>query len=41
MNNDKCAVIIVAAGSGKRMGSGIDKQFINIGGMSVIDRSVK
>ena len=41
MNNDKCAVIIVAAGSGKRMGSGIDKQFINIDGMSVIERSVK
>ena len=34
------SVIIAAAGSGKRMGGGIDKQYIMIGGMPVLAKSV-
>ena len=37
----KTAVIIAAAGSGKRMGGGIPKQYGNLGGMSILARSVK
>lgn len=40
-NNDKIAVIIAAAGSGKRMGGGIPKQYGNLGGMSILARTVK
>ena len=36
----KTAVIIAAAGSGRRMGGGINKQYINIAGMPVLARSV-
>jgi 2-C-methyl-D-erythritol 2,4-cyclodiphosphate synthase/2-C-methyl-D-erythritol 4-phosphate cytidylyltransferase len=35
------AVIIAAAGSGKRMGGGIPKQYGRLGGMSILARSVK
>ncbi|HVI40325.1 MAG TPA: 2-C-methyl-D-erythritol 4-phosphate cytidylyltransferase, partial [Anaerovoracaceae bacterium] len=37
----KTAVIIAAAGSGKRMGGGIPKQYGNLGGMSILARAVK
>lgn len=37
----KTAVIIPAAGSGKRMGGGIPKQYGNLGGMSILARTVK
>lgn len=37
----KTAVIIPAAGSGKRMGSGIPKQYGNLGGMSILARTIK
>ncbi len=40
-NTKKIAVIIAAAGSGKRMGSGINKQYLHIGDMPVLGRSVK
>ena len=36
----KTAVIIAAAGSGRRMGGGLNKQYINIAGMPVLARSV-
>ncbi|OGJ93699.1 MAG: 2-C-methyl-D-erythritol 4-phosphate cytidylyltransferase [Candidatus Raymondbacteria bacterium RifOxyC12_full_50_8] len=34
----KAAVIIPAGGSGKRMGAAIEKQFLKIGGVSILDR---
>lgn len=37
----KTAVIIAAAGSGRRMGGGIPKQYGNLGGMSILARTVK
>lgn len=37
----KTAVIITAAGSGKRMGGGIPKQHGQLGGMTILARSVK
>jgi 2-C-methyl-D-erythritol 4-phosphate cytidylyltransferase/2-C-methyl-D-erythritol 2,4-cyclodiphosphate synthase len=37
----KTAVIIAAAGSGKRMGGSIPKQYGQLGGMSILARSVK
>lgn len=37
----KTAVIIPAAGSGKRMGGDIPKQYGNLGGMSILARTVK
>lgn len=37
----RTAVIIAAAGSGKRMGGGIPKQYGRLGGMSILARSVK
>ena len=37
----KTVVIIAAAGSGKRMGGGIPKQYGNLGGMSILARAVK
>ena len=37
----KTAVIIAAAGSGKRMGGGIPKQFGSLGGTSILARTVK
>ncbi len=41
VNTKKIAVIIAAAGSGKRMGSGINKQYLYIGDMPVIARTIK
>ncbi|MDD2189780.1 MAG: 2-C-methyl-D-erythritol 4-phosphate cytidylyltransferase [Eubacteriales bacterium] len=38
---NKTAVIIAAAGSGMRMGGGIPKQYKNLGGMSILARTVK
>ncbi len=40
-NDKKIAVIIAAAGSGKRMGGGIPKQYGMLGGMSILGRTVK
>ncbi|MEL7656662.1 MAG: 2-C-methyl-D-erythritol 4-phosphate cytidylyltransferase [Bacillota bacterium] len=40
-NEIKTAVISPAAGSGKRMGGGIPKQYGNLGGMSILARTVK
>lgn len=40
-NNKKIAVIIAAAGSGNRMGSGIPKQYMEILGKPVLTRSVE
>ena len=37
----KTAVIIPAAGSGRRMGGGIPKQYGRLGGMSILARTVK
>ncbi|HML37468.1 MAG TPA: 2-C-methyl-D-erythritol 4-phosphate cytidylyltransferase [Bacillota bacterium] len=37
----KTAVIITAAGSGRRMGGGVPKQYGLLGGMSILARSVK
>lgn len=38
---DKVVVIIPAAGSGKRMQSSVNKQFLEIGGMTVIERTLR
>lgn len=40
-NNKKVAVIIAAAGSGNRMGSGIPKQYMEILGKPILDRAVE
>ncbi len=40
-NNKKIAVIIAAAGSGNRMGSGIPKQYMEIMGKPVLTRAVE
>lgn len=40
-NDKKIAVIIAAAGSGKRMGSGIPKQYMKILGKTVLTRAVE
>lgn len=40
-NNLKIAVIIAAAGSGTRMGSGIPKQYRQIGGKAILARTVE
>lgn len=40
-NNKKIAVIIAAAGSGSRMGSGIPKQYRKIGGIPMLIRTLK
>ena len=40
MDNFKCAAIIVAAGKGKRMKSAKAKQFIEINGRTIIERTV-
>lgn len=40
-NNKKIAVIIAAAGSGNRMGSGIPKQYLDIQGKPVLTRTVE
>ena len=39
--NKKIAVIIAAAGSGNRMGSGIPKQFIIMGGKLILNRAIE
>ena len=42
MYNDKrITVIIAAAGSGKRMGGGIPKQYLSIGGMPILIKTIK
>ncbi len=41
INNKKIAVIIAAAGSGSRMGSGIPKQYRNIGGIPMLIRTLQ
>ncbi len=41
MKMDRISVIIAAAGSGRRMGSGINKQYIELSGMPVLARSVR
>ncbi|MBO4991944.1 MAG: 2-C-methyl-D-erythritol 2,4-cyclodiphosphate synthase [Firmicutes bacterium] len=38
--NLKVAVLIAAAGSGKRMGSGLSKQYRSLGGMPILSRAV-
>jgi len=40
-NNKKIAVIIAAAGSGNRMGSGIPKQYLKIQGKPILTRAVE
>lgn len=40
-NNKKISVIIAAAGAGNRMGSGIPKQYMEIGGVPVIVKTVE
>lgn len=40
-NNKKVTVIVTAAGKGKRMGSDIPKQFLNIGGRTVLEKAIK
>jgi len=40
-NNKKITLIIAAAGSGKRMGGGIPKQYLSIGGMPILIKTVK
>ena len=40
-NNKKIAVIIAAAGSGNRMGSGIPKQFMEIQGKPILARTIE
>ncbi len=37
----KVCAVIVAAGKGKRMGAGINKQFINLGGKPVLYHTIK
>lgn len=39
--NDKTAAIIAAAGAGKRMGSGIPKQYLKIGGEPILLKTVR
>lgn len=41
MENIKCGAVIVAAGRGKRMKSPIDKQFIELGGRTILERTVE
>ena len=36
-----CSVIVVAAGSGKRMGTKLEKQFLSIGGMPILARTLQ
>lgn len=40
-NDKKITVIIAAAGSGKRMGGGIPKQYLSIGGVPILIKTVK
>ena len=40
-NDKKITVIIAAAGSGKRMGGGIPKQYLSIGSMPILIKTVK
>ena len=40
-NNSKVAVIIAAAGQGKRLGAPVPKQFLKIGGQYVIAKTIK
>lgn len=40
-NKKKVAVIIAAAGAGKRMGSGIPKQYLKIGGEPILLKSIR
>ena len=36
-----CSAVIVAAGKGKRMKSAVDKQFIELKGRSIVERTVE
>ena len=36
MDKKKCTAIILAAGQGKRMGTKVQKQFLNLGGKPVL-----
>lgn len=40
-NNKKAAVVIAAAGLGKRMGSGIPKQYLKIGGEPILLKAIR
>lgn len=40
-NKKKTAVIIAAAGTGKRMGSSIPKQYLKIGGEPILLKSIR
>lgn len=40
-NNKKVTIIVTAAGKGKRMGSSLPKQFLNIGGITVLEKAVR
>ncbi len=37
----RCAVLILAGGSGSRVGAGIPKQYLNLGGVAIIRRTVE
>ncbi|MCJ7855674.1 2-C-methyl-D-erythritol 4-phosphate cytidylyltransferase [Lachnospiraceae bacterium NSJ-143] len=39
--NERCACLIVAAGNGSRMNSAVKKQFMEIGGIPVLARTIK
>jgi len=41
LGNLKCGAVIVAAGRGKRMGTNVLKQYLEIGGIPVIARALK
>ncbi|MEL6134369.1 MAG: 2-C-methyl-D-erythritol 4-phosphate cytidylyltransferase, partial [Bacteroidota bacterium] len=41
MNSANCHAVIVAGGSGKRMGAKVPKQFLDLGGMPILVRTVK
>ena len=40
-NNKRVAVILAAAGKGTRMGSEVPKQFLEIGGIPIIVKTLK
>jgi len=41
MSEKICSAVIVAAGKGKRMKSSVDKQFIRLGGKTILERTVE
>ena len=40
MSGNSCCAIIVAAGKGKRMNSSVSKQFMTVGGLNLLERSI-